>query len=329
MSEIDIVVTWVDSNDSEWLAEKNKYLNDGEIELNGEDRFRNWELFKFWFRAIETNAPWIRKIHLVTYGHLPNWINMDNPKLNIVKHEDYMPKTALPTFNSQAIELCLHKINGLSENFIYFNDDVFLNNKVSPEDFFVGNLPSDTALFNVITPHFGGIEHAIVNNIEIINKYFVKRKVEKKFFSNFYNYKYGLNIIRNILLYPWKEFTGFYEPHSAASLKKSTFEKVWELEEGILKETVNSKFREKNNLNFWIMRYWQICEGKIYPRNPKFSKMCYINDKIENIRHEIINGKCKVLCINDSTDVSDYNYRKEILNSSFESKYPNKSSYEI
>lgn len=329
MSDIDIVVTWVDSSDLKWLEEKKKFLSSQNIELNGEAKFRDWEIFRYWFRAIEKNAPWVRKVHLVTYGHLPRWLNTDNPKLNIVNHKDFIPIEALPTFNSQAIELCLHRIEELSEKFIYFNDDMFLNNTVIPEDFFVQDLPCDTAIFNVITPHFGGIEHAMVNNIEIINKYFAKHKIEKKFFFNFYNYRYGFNIIRNILLYPWKEITGFYEPHSAVSLKKTTFEKVWNLEERVLKDTVNSKFRNKNDLNFWIMRYWQICEGNISPRKPSFSKMLYINDYIENITKEIIKGKSKILCINDSDEITDYEFRKENLISSFEIKYPDKSSYEI
>lgn len=329
MCEIDFVVTWVDSSDPIWLEEKNFFSDTKQNELNSEERFRDWDFFRYWFRSVEKNAPWVRKIHLVTYGHLPEWININNPKLNIVRHEEFMPKEALPTFNSQAIELCLHKINGLSENFVYFNDDMFLNNRVVPEDFFINEFPVDIALHNVITPHFGGIEHALVNNIEIINKYFSKRKVEKDFFFNFYNYRYGLNIIRNIFLFPWKEFTGFYEPHTAVSLKKSTFEKVWSMEEEVIMRTVNSKFREKDNLNFWLIRYWQICEGIIKPRNLNFSKMCYINEEIGEIISTISEGKSKIICINDSKDVWDYKIRKEKILSSFNDKFPNKSTFEI
>lgn len=329
MTKIDVVVTWVDPNDPKWIKEKNQYLTEEEKKLNGVEKFRDWNLFKYWFRALEKYAPWINNVFFVTYGHIPSWLNQDNSKLRILRHDDFMPSEALPTFNSQAIELCLGNIKDLNENFIYFNDDVFLNNEVRPEDFFVKGKPCDTALFNVVTPHFGGIEHAIVNNLELINKYFYKRDIEKKYFLNFYNYRYGMNILRNFLLYPWKNFTGFFEPHSAVSLKKSTFKKIWNLEKNTLNETVNSKFREKSNLNFWLMRYWQICEGDIYPRKPNFSKMCYVNDEINFLSNEIANGKSKVLCINDSNDISDYENRKEKLIAAFEAKYPTKSSFEV
>ncbi|MFB8533120.1 hypothetical protein [Enterococcus casseliflavus] len=56
---------------------------------------------------------------------MPSWLETNNKKINLVKHEEIMPSTSLPTFNSQAIELCLNRIEGLSTNFVYFNDDVF------------------------------------------------------------------------------------------------------------------------------------------------------------------------------------------------------------
>ena len=84
-------------------------------------------IFRYWFRAVERYAPWVNKVFLVTNGKFPDWINPDNPKLVLVKHDDYIPEEYLPTFNSCAIELHLHRIKDLSEHFVYFNDDTMLN----------------------------------------------------------------------------------------------------------------------------------------------------------------------------------------------------------
>lgn len=142
---IDFVITWVNGNDPEWRKEKSLYSGDAisnsfELDIR-EERYRDWDNLQYWFRGVEKFAPWVRKIHFVTWGHLPKWLNLDNPKLHIVNHKDYIPKTFLPTFNSHTIEWNFHRISGLSEHFVYFNDDMFLLQKVEPGEFFKGGKP--------------------------------------------------------------------------------------------------------------------------------------------------------------------------------------------
>ncbi|EKO5893683.1 Stealth CR1 domain-containing protein [Enterococcus faecium] len=331
MSKIDFVVTWVDSTDPKWLKEKNKYFKEKFMEdvLNDESKFRDWDFFKYWFRSLEINTPWVNKVHLVTCGHIPEWLNNSHPKLNIVSHNDILPKSSLPTFNSQAIELCLHKIEDLSENFVYFNDDMFVNAFCEEKDFFENSLPKDYGIFNVISPSYGGIEHAIVNNLEIINKYFEKKSVLKRNVNKFFNFSYGKDNLRNIFLLPWNKFTGFYEPHSAISLKKSSFEKVWDKENAYLTKTVHSKFRSKEDLNFWVVRYWQICTGKFSPQKIGISKMYYLSDNSSSLVKDIKDSKHKLICLNDSSDVKNFSKVKDEVSSAFEKKYPAKSSFEI
>ena len=124
---MDIIIAWVDGNDPEWQEEFNSYkgIKDGNTDPS---RFRDWENFHFLFRGIEKFAPWVEKVHLVTWGHLPNWLNTDHPQLNIVNHKDYIPNEYLPTFNSHTIELNFHRIKELSEEYIYVNDDMFIIN---------------------------------------------------------------------------------------------------------------------------------------------------------------------------------------------------------
>ena len=69
-------------------------------------------------------------------GHYPDWLNLDCPKLRFIKHEDYIPKKYLPTFNSHTIELNFNRIKELSERFVYFNDDMFIIDYMEKSDFF-------------------------------------------------------------------------------------------------------------------------------------------------------------------------------------------------
>ena len=131
---IDFVVTWVDASDPEWLSQKEKYhteLSHSEKKDNSSFRYREWGMFRYWFRAVEQYAPWVRYVWLVTCGHTPEWLNTEHPKLRVVRHEDFIPKEYLPTFSSICIELNLWRISGLSEHFVYFNDDMYLFDNAS------------------------------------------------------------------------------------------------------------------------------------------------------------------------------------------------------
>lgn len=133
MQKIDFVVTWVDGNDPIWQASKAKYAELADITLNSDARYRDWDIFKYWFRAVEKYAPWVNKVFLITEGHLPEWINLEHPKLVHIKHSDYIDEKYLPTFSSHPIEWFYHKIPGISDTFVSFNDDMFLNDVLEIE----------------------------------------------------------------------------------------------------------------------------------------------------------------------------------------------------
>jgi hypothetical protein len=79
----------------------------------------------------------VRRIFLVTDDQVPAWLDTDHPNLTMVSHREVFGGTGrLPTFNSHAIESRLHRIPGLSEHFLYLNDDVFLGRPVAPGLFF-------------------------------------------------------------------------------------------------------------------------------------------------------------------------------------------------
>ncbi|XP_022336372.2 N-acetylglucosamine-1-phosphotransferase subunits alpha/beta-like [Crassostrea virginica] len=100
-------------------------------------RFEDNDELRYSLRSVEKYAPWVRHVFIVTNGQIPHWLDLENPRVTIVTHEEIFPnKTHLPTFSSPAIEANIHRIPGLSKKFIYMNDDVMFGKEVWPEDFY-------------------------------------------------------------------------------------------------------------------------------------------------------------------------------------------------
>lgn len=326
--KIDFVLMWVDGSDKEWQREKEKYeVNKGD---KREIRFRDWDNLHYWFRSVEKYAPWVNKIHFVTWGHLPKWLNVKHPKLNIVRHEDFLYEENLPVFNSRAIEINLHRIPGLAEQFVYFNDDTFIIKPVVKEDFFKKGKPIDVAIPNP-TPSKSrlGIGCAISNNMEIINTTFDKRKSIRNNIFKWYNISYGLQIIASICMIPWKHFASFSTRHIPHSYLKNTFKEVWDNEELILRETSKSKFRNKNNVNQWLMRYWQLASGNFHPGKINDGKNFMLTNNNKDALESIENQKYKTICLNDTVNINDFEKVKKEIVSSFETILSSKSNYEL
>lgn len=330
MNKIDIVIDWVDGNDPVWKSEKQKYRPDTKGCDENVNRYRDWKLMRYWFRGIETFAPWVNHVYLVTCGHHPEWLNLDHPKLTLVKHSDYIPKEYLPTFNSNVIELYYHKIKGLSEQFVLFNDDMFVISPTTEVDFFVNGIPRGAAVLDAINQAdpkdiFPSI---LLNNAGIINKNFSKKKVLKKNRKLFFYPGYGKELIFNILLYPFKYFSTFRDPHLPSSLLKSTYEEVWEKEQEMLTKTMKQRFRSKEDCNQWLFKNWQICKGMIVPQKSNWGKK-YELGKDKDIFSDIRKQKYKVICINDSDPNLDFDALSKKLQKSFQKILPEKSHFEL
>lgn len=136
--DIDLVYTWVDGNDPEWRAKHAAYtgVEDKKGDIDCKGRYVDNDELKYSLRSIAMYAPWIRRIFIVTDNQVPKWLNTENDKIRIVDHKEFIPKEGLPCFNSTVIEHCMFRIPGLSEHFIYSNDDMFLNRPVTPSTFF-------------------------------------------------------------------------------------------------------------------------------------------------------------------------------------------------
>jgi hypothetical protein len=332
-NDIDFVVPWVDGNDPEWRKKYDKYIKNvaGEQIDATEIRYRDWDNLRYWFRGVEKFAPWVRKVHFITCGHYPKWLNLNALKLNFVKHSDYISEEYLPIFNANPIEINMHRIKGLSDKFVYFNDDTFIINQIKPERFFKNDLPVDIAVFNTLTTTIEEKNIAVYmqcNNIRIIQKYFKKNHVLKSNLFKWFNILYGDKLLRTIALLPWTSFTGFLEPHLPNAFLKSTFEKIWEKEESFLSLTSSHRFRDINDINQWVFRYWQLVEGNFYPYNVfKDSLSCNLND-LDWICKLIKNQKKSIICLNDQSSI-DFEEAKQKINNSFKLILPERSSFEL
>ncbi|MEV2241152.1 stealth family protein [Micromonospora sp. NPDC049891] len=138
---IDVVYTWVDGTDPEWLRRRAAATGSPyHSEAASAARFLSRDELRYSLRSLHLFAPWVRNVYLVTDDQVPPWLDPSVPGIQVISHREiFADRSVLPTYNSHAIESQLHHIDGLSEQFLYFNDDVFLGCEVLPSDFFLAN----------------------------------------------------------------------------------------------------------------------------------------------------------------------------------------------
>ncbi len=337
--KIDFVVAWVDGSDPDWIAERNKYDEKKDIKFQDDRdcRYRPWDSLRYLFRGIEKFAPWVNKVYFVTWGHTPIWLNKECENLIIVRHDEFIPDKYLPTFNAAPIEFNLHRIKGLSEHFVYFNDDMFLIRPTLMTDFFKKGKPCDAAVLNAFcADRIYGTNKVYLKPVLdtlIVNSHYNKKKSMRSCPTNWYNLKYGTNLLRTLTLTPWRHFTGFINWHFPYSLCKDTLCQLWELEHDVLDETCKHKFRKGDDINIWTATYWQYAQNNFHPRNPRIG-MCtsMIDDLDENRRilNNLSSKKYKFVCINDDVnDRGNIEETEKILKNFFDKILPEKSKFEV
>ncbi|MCM1056197.1 MAG: stealth family protein [Firmicutes bacterium] len=302
MQEIDFVVTWLNESDPDWRRSREKYAP-GEGEDGRAERYRDWGLFRYWFRGVEKFAPWVRKVHLVTWGHIPEWLNTDCPRLNVVRHEDIIPAEFLPTFNGNVIEIYLYRIRGLAEQFVYFNDDMYLTKPVKPEYFFRGGLPCDMLALQPVVANRDNpvMSHLFLNNALVLSKYFDKRENVRRQPGSYFHIGYPpLYFCYNFLELFFPRFTGFYTVHGPMPFLKSTFQELWEKEGEALEKMSANRFRSRDDLTPYLFREYQKLSGRFRPKNIQqdFAFFTVIG-KTDRLLRTIRKQKKKTICIND------------------------------
>lgn len=292
---MDIVVTYVNGLDPEWQKEYAKYTNVPILEK----RFRDWGTLRYLFRGIEKNMPFIRKVHLVVAreSQVPEWINRD--EVNIVYHRDIIPAEYLPGFNSNLIEMHLHRIKDLDEEYLYFNDDIFPIAKCESTDFFrngKGVIGMSCHLFAMNT-----------------FKQICRRSDRMA--------RMALKI---------KPTIGFLRPqHTCAPMLKSECEKLYKTIEPQIKASL-TRVRSKENITQYLFTNYLYLQGKIVnERQSKkhFSAAVTFDCQLYSF---IKNPTRKLVCINDvKLNQKRYIEMRTMLLSAFEEKFPIKSKFEL
>ena len=334
--DIDFVVTWLDSNDPEWQKQYELYKEaKGD---KGKGRFRDMNIFQYWFRAVEKYASWVNKVFLITNGKFPDWINKDNPKLVLVKHEDYIPQEFLPTFNSCTIELHMHRIKGLSEHFVYFNDDMMLNSPIGPDYFFHNGLPCDhnkETCFNV--PIYTRSERfsiymSMLADLGIVNAHFNRREAVRQSPRRWFGTHLGIKgLLMSSLLFWQRLFVGFSNYHCEQTYLKSVFEEAWESEPDFLNESC-TRFREEVIANPYLFRYWQFASNKFHPKKRRFATF-HLTERslIKGIKEALNDPDIATITLNDTSLCPDevFDFLDENIVRLLNEKFPEKSAFEL
>ncbi|MGM9734990.1 MAG: hypothetical protein ACI3ZL_01110 [Candidatus Cryptobacteroides sp.] len=293
---MDVVITYVDGNDPVWRKDYEKTTNKSMMQK----RFRDWGTLKYLLRGIEKCMPFIRNVYLVVShpSQVPQWVDTSN--LRIVLHSDIIPSRFLPTFNSNPIEMHLHRIPGLDEEFLYFNDDMFPVSTCSPEDFFRGG-KSVMGCYR----HFlcTGMYKRICRNSDSL-----ARKAA------------GL-----------RPSWSFIRPqHICTPMLKSLCEELYDKELAEIDKTSAARTRTADDLNqylFWDYMYFKgmVAKGKI--SNKHFSAA---TATVASLRKFILHPTKKMVCIND-VHLSDSKFEalQSAVLESFEIRFPDKSRFEL
>ncbi|WP_198928473.1 stealth family protein [Tersicoccus sp. Bi-70] len=239
---IDIVFSWVNGSDAELLARRASYLP-GAVLGEGDDaeaRYRQIDELRYALRSVHMFAPWIRRIFLCTDSALPEWLDAENPAITVVRAEDHFADpSVLPVFNSQAIEAQLQNIEGLSEYFLYSNDDMFFGRPISPDLFFS---PGGITKFIEASTRIGlGDNH-----------------LDRSGFEN------AARVNRRLLYEKFGRITTRHLEHTAAPMRKSVLREMEHEFSTDFAETAASRFRAKDNISVTnsLYHYYALLTGR-------------------------------------------------------------------
>jgi len=306
-NNVDIVITWVE-NTPELQKEREEWLKKGGYNRPSEPRYTDHEEMKYLLRSIEKYFPNYRYIYIIVKdGQFPKYLKSEirnnKKKIKIIKHSDIIPKEYLPTFNSRAIEMYLHHIPGLSEYYIYANDD-FMFTKDTDKSYYINE---NSMPYVLLTDTIVNVEPNINLNL------------------NGNGFKCGLKFNSNILDKITGQEKRFEIPHCPMMYKKSYDFEIEKYFKNYFLENINyfdktgsAKFRRCDDLYLvslikpYLYKHWYKCPQK----------------KSDSV---IINSYNRKLTINNrficTEDISDNN-RKE-FKKLMDNLFPNKTSYEL
>jgi hypothetical protein len=323
---IDLVYTWVDGDDPAWREKRLKYMPEISTERAPnhlcDARWAENNELAYSLRSVEMYAPWVNHIYIVTDGQTPAWLNTNHPKIRIVDHSEILPADALPVFSSLAIESCIHRIPGLSEHFIYGNDDTFFGAPTTPEHFFK---PDGTPIIRLRGARFN-------------------RKYARDKGGNYYKTVYRM---QNLIHERWGRLICHEPHHNFDAYCKSHFEKAIATMPEECDSTTHNRFRTNDDMQRCYVSYYSVAaEGAKLRKVHRYNR---INNPI-SLAKAIFTGQFAadsrwlklhlndyykefnkysplMFCMNDSSSTTEEQRRRMI--EFLEYKFPDKSSFEL
>lgn len=272
---IDYVVPMVFHDDPLWQQDYARVRQYDEEDLVNFVRFRSWGTEELLIRCVRRFMPFVRTIYIILARESQKKDWMDEDGVRIVYHRDFIPERFLPTFNSATIEMFLHQIPGISDRFIYGNDDMYPVSELTEEDFFVGDVP---CLHHNKLP--------FPNNPNIFHN-------ACKSGLNFVGREFGIRF----------EGVWFKGGHSMTPMLRSTWEYLWRIGAKDIEASI-SPFRESRNFYQWISCWWHHLGGNYIDKVPERTYVS-TRDSIEDVQKAIF--RCHgIVCVNDNECVKDY-----------------------
>lgn len=306
---IDVVYTWVDSNDSNWRQKKALHTSDGaHSEAASISRFIDRGEIKFSLRSLQKNAPWINRIYVVTDDQVPEWFDGRDGKVVFVSHREiFEDPENLPVFNSHSIETQIHRIPGLSEHFIYFNDDMFIGRPVLPTHFFQTNgvakfmLSPSTVPQRVKSNHDTPVDQAVKNSRQLLIQ------------------EYGFNVSQVL-------------EHSPYPLRKSVLEEISRTFKTECQVTAANKFRDSLDINIpsFLAHYVGYFQGKSAIGSVKFRYIGLSHPRAQSLLLGLLARQdCDTFCLNDTfTTVEELEQQAKMVSDFLNSYYPEPARWE-
>lgn len=307
---IDLVIPFYNDSDEKWRNVLKEYMTkegSNDRQVVGEERYRDWETFKYWFRCVENNCPWVNKVFLIvaSESQIPDWLDTTNPKLRIIYHRDYIPEELLPTFNTLTIELFVCRIKDLSDNYIYCNDDYFFLNPVSASMFFIDDIP---------------VYRDTKSKFEKFGAYWTESSdgTFYKILNNTMDFQYRIS----------GDKANCYSIDHLPVPHKKDFE--LEITNKYLNEFIeaNSKSRFRSPEMYSTHLFTSIYRDLKPYYKFDYEDSYYLTVKKDTNFYD--HEKCKMICFNDTEQLSneDFNEVKNRMLEFFEDKFPNKSLFE-
>lgn len=292
---MDAVITYVNGMEPIWRLQYNLHSNGKCFRHN---KFTDYGTLRFVLRGISEHMKFIDRVFLVVSNieQVPDYVN-DN--VVIITHDMFIPKEYLPTFNSNTIECFLWNIPDLSEEFIYFNDDMIPVNKMEKEDFFMDGLPC--LKFNKHKTHSFGF-----NNLIRFSSYWASVICK----------------INDGVEYLWTQ-------HTMTPFLRSKYFEAYNKNEDVIKYTIS------NIRSDWQATQYYFSNFLFYSNSFVDKSITYnyikTNISVETFTEEINNSvNLQAICINDYGILKGHSLKEsvQVVNDELNKLLPNNGIYE-